>query len=114
MATVLPAGISESDVLGGLLLSPRNVIHITTPFFDPHDDEQTREVYAGYDEMVLELAKVNKIPYRTNIHHTDLVADQLDFDDHIQRRFSEKTKDALDPNGILSPGKQGIWPAGRR
>jgi FAD/FMN-containing dehydrogenase len=23
-------------------------------------------------------------------------------------------KDAVDPNGILSPGKQGIWPVGQR
>ena len=37
-------------------------------------------------------------------------ADQLDFNDHVQRRMSERIKDALDPNGILSPGKQGIWP----
>ena len=25
--------------------------------------------------------------------------------------MAEKLKDTLDPNGILSPGKQGIWPA---
>jgi 4-cresol dehydrogenase (hydroxylating) len=25
-------------------------------------------------------------------------------------RLTETIKDALDPNGILSPGKQGIWP----
>jgi 4-cresol dehydrogenase (hydroxylating) len=44
----------------------------------------------------------------------DLVADQYDFNDHAQRRFLQTIKDALDPNGILSPGKQGIWPAAMR
>jgi 4-cresol dehydrogenase (hydroxylating) len=29
-------------------------------------------------------------------------------------RLSETIKDALDPNGILAPGKQGIWPAAWR
>jgi 4-cresol dehydrogenase (hydroxylating) len=29
-------------------------------------------------------------------------------------RFCETIKDALDPHGILSPGKQGIWPRSMR
>ena len=48
--------------------------------------------------------------YRSHIDFMDLVADQYDFNNHAQRRFAELIKDAVDPAGILSPGKQGIWP----
>jgi 4-cresol dehydrogenase (hydroxylating) len=44
----------------------------------------------------------------------DLAASQYDFNDHALMRLSTTIKDALDPNGILSPGKQGIWPKGRK
>ena len=58
----------------------------------------------------------------------DLIANMNDFNDHAYNRFVEKIKvsplfvsgrasadvlclqDAIDPKGILAPGKQGIWP----
>ena len=36
--------------------------------------------------------------------------DMYSYNDHIQRRVDERIKDALDPKGILSPGRYGIWP----
>jgi 4-cresol dehydrogenase (hydroxylating) len=41
-------------------------------------------------------------------------AAQYSFGEHAHRRFCELIKDAVDPAGILAPGKNGIWPARMR
>lgn len=40
----------------------------------------------------------------------DQIANTYSFNDNAQMRLNEKIKNALDPKGIISPGKNGIWP----
>jgi 4-cresol dehydrogenase (hydroxylating) len=40
----------------------------------------------------------------------DECAAAYSFNDHALLRLHEKIKDALDPNGVLSAGRYGIWP----
>ena len=40
----------------------------------------------------------------------DLASEQYGFNDHAYQRFVRKIKDAVDPNGVLMPGRHGVWP----
>uniref|UniRef100_A0A8H7K943 FAD-binding PCMH-type domain-containing protein n=1 Tax=Bionectria ochroleuca TaxID=29856 RepID=A0A8H7K943_BIOOC len=60
--------------------------------------------------LLIEAEKNGFANYRAHVQHMDAVQNLYGFNGHIYRRFVETLKGALDPNGILSPGKQGIWP----
>jgi len=64
--------------------------------------------------LLEENAKMGYGEYRAPPIFQDAVADQYSFNDHVLRRFHETLKDAIDPNGILSPGRGGIWPQAHR
>jgi (+)-pinoresinol hydroxylase len=57
-----------------------------------------------------ENAKYGYGDYRAPPMLQDDVADQYSFGNYSLRRFNETLKDAIDPNGILSPGRAGVWP----
>jgi hypothetical protein len=40
----------------------------------------------------------------------DQIAGTYNFNDNAQMKLNEEIKNALDPKGILAPGKNGIWP----
>ena len=74
---------------------------------DPTQNRESREIF----ERLVEVSAENGwSEYRTHVAFMDTVSDVYSYNDHALRRFHETLKDAVDPNGILSPGKSGIWP----
>jgi 4-cresol dehydrogenase (hydroxylating) len=103
------------DFLVGLLtINERSVIMVTMVLFDTTDAEMTRRAYEAARGLVQEAGRRGYGEYRAHLSFMDLAQEQYAFNDHAYRRFCETIKDAVDPNGILSPGRHGIWPAGMR
>ena len=74
---------------------------------DPAVNKKNREAFKTLIKLAAEHGWGE---YRTAPAFQDAVMDTYSFNDHVLRRFHETLKDAVDPNGILSAGRYGIWP----
>ncbi len=74
---------------------------------DPQFNKKNRESF----RRLVEIAAENGWgEYRTAVSYYDDVMRTYSFNDHSLLRLHESLKDAVDPNGILSAGRYGIWP----
>lgn len=60
--------------------------------------------------LVDDCAKRGWGEYRTHLALMDQIAGTYNFNDNAQMKLNETIKNALDPKGVLAPGKNGIWP----
>lgn len=102
------------DYFAGFTAGVRHLNHIFQILYEKRDAKQTSSAAALFDILVREVGQEGIGEYRAHPAFMDLIGDQYSFNEHALRRFNEALKDALDPNGILSPGKQGIWPRASR
>ena len=94
-----------------LLINARTYIHIFGCIFDAGDEADSRRAYGACRMLIEEAARAGFGEYRSHLDNMDMTQATYSFGDHAYRRFVERLKDAVDPIGILAPGKQGIWPA---
>lgn len=75
------------------------------------DVVQNQRVRQAFEYLLKTASDHGYAEYRAAPLYQDKVADSYAFNHHALRRFHERLKDAIDPRGILSPGRGGIWPA---
>jgi 4-cresol dehydrogenase (hydroxylating) flavoprotein subunit len=98
------------DYYGSFTLGRRHVRSINLIIFDLDDRDMMVRARKLFEAMVVDAAQQGFGEYRTHINFMQLIADTYGFNDHALIHLNEKTKDMLDPNGVLAPGKNGIWP----
>lgn len=74
------------------------------------DVATNRKNRAAFHALIETAARNGWGEYRTAPAYQDAVMNVYSFNDHALLRFHETVKDAIDPNGIISPGRYGIWP----
>ena len=78
---------------------------------DPAKNARSRELFG---RLVDRCGEHGWGSYRTAPAFQERVVSKYSFNNSALLKFQEKLKDGIDPNGILSPGRYGIWPANMR
>lgn len=98
------------DHAGGFTMFGRHAVMLTLIAFDASDSEDRRRVRDLFGELVDALAASGHVPYRSHPAFMARISSLYDFNDGAHRRTVQAIKRALDPRGVLAPGKQGVWP----
>lgn len=98
------------DLFPTLCVAGREMHYIANIVYNRGDAEEKGRGVKLMREMIAECAKKGFGEYRTHLLFADQIARTYSWGDQALLRLNETIKDALDPNGILAPGKNGIWP----
>jgi 4-cresol dehydrogenase (hydroxylating) len=98
------------DYMGLMAIGFRELHHVTVIVYDKTDPKARQKLDELFHTLVREAAAEGYGEYRTHIHYMDTIANTYSWNDNALMKMHEKIKDALDPQGILAPGKSGIWP----
>lgn len=98
------------DLQCALHIKMRHVVVINALRFNRDDELMTRQTKEAFAKLIDDAAEKGYGEYRTHLDWMDHVARSYNYNNNALLRFNERIKDAVDPNGIIAPGKSGIWP----
>ncbi|KAF2276817.1 FAD-linked oxidase-like protein [Westerdykella ornata] len=99
------------DLMPAFCVGLREMHLIVEIVYDAQDGDMRRRAERCLRDMIDDAAALGYGEYRTHLALMDQVAATYNFNDGALMKLNNTLKDALDPNGILAPGRCGIWPA---
>jgi 4-cresol dehydrogenase (hydroxylating) len=100
----------HKDYAAQFIIGLRDLRHICFFTYDTQDPRARQETLDMTRLLINEAAAEGYGEYRTHNALMDDVMATFSWGDGALLKFHEQLKDALDPNGIIAPGKSGIWP----
>lgn len=97
------------DYQGSFAFGERHLTNVNAMIFNKDDPAMMAKVDPFFRQLVADAKAHGYGEYRTHLDYMDLVAHSYDWNGGALGKLNEKVKDVLDPNGILAPGKSGIW-----
>jgi 4-cresol dehydrogenase (hydroxylating) flavoprotein subunit len=107
--------LDEYDLVGGFawIANSRSLVGACMVLFDIDDPAEAEAAATAVKRMCSVAKGWGWSEYRAHPALIDDVTANFDFGAHALSGLYTKLKDALDPDGILSPGNHGIWPSVR-
>ena len=101
------------DYQASFAFGERHLINVNAVLLNLDDKAAIGRVTPFIDALIADAKAAGYGEYRTHLDFMDKVAGTYDFNNGALGRLNQKVKTALDPLGIIAPGKSGIWPAGQ-
>lgn len=80
--------------------------------FNREDAESKAKAHWLIKTLIKEYAENRWGEDRMHLELMDQIAETYFFNNRALMKWNERVKDALDPKGVLAPGKNGFWPKG--
>lgn len=94
------------DYVGEFIVGMRDMHHVIDVLFDKGDPEERAKANECFGKLLTEFGKRGYAVYRVN---TGFMEQAAELYGPVKRSIDQKLKRALDPNGIIAPGKSGIY-----
>ncbi|KAL5331845.1 hypothetical protein ACEPPN_001384 [Leptodophora sp. 'Broadleaf-Isolate-01'] len=98
------------DFIGTFVVGMREMHHIVCIVFDRESAESKKKAHWLIKMLIKDAAAHGWGEYRTHLAVMDQIAETYNFNNGALMKLNETIKNAMDPKGVLAPGKNGIWP----